>query len=271
MKMKRLPIIMLFVFATVNAQADVQIEFKNAASQSSRISSQGRVVRIDDGQLPGYVLVNYETNEIIMIDSQRKQAMTSSIKESTGTETSPAIAIKLKDLGNGSKVVGYTSRRYQISADGQNCGTVDASEALFKQEGISKLYESMSTMQQQVRQGMGGMAGTLDLCARANLQLAESMPKIGAALRIADAKGAVQMEVTGVKTNLKLSNKLFQVPAGMRVVPVDQKMKEAAAKTKEMMENFDFNALLKQMQQNGVELTPEMQKQMETMMKQLQQ
>ncbi|MFT5218621.1 MAG: hypothetical protein ACI9LO_001297 [Planctomycetota bacterium] len=269
--MQQIPIIVLSIFAAVNAQADVQIEFKNSASQSSRISSNSRVVRIDDGQLPGYVLVNYETGEFIMVDSQRKQAMTSSIKDSTGAQESPAIAIKLKDLGSGSKIAGYASRRYQILADGQNCGTVDASAALFKQEGIRKLYDSMNTMQQQLRQRMGGMAGMLDLCARANLQLAASMPKIGAALRIVDAKGTLQMEVTGVKTALQLSSQLFQVPEGMKVVSVDQKMKEAAAKTQEMIKTIDFSALLKQMQQSGVEITPEMQKQMEAIMPQMQQ
>jgi hypothetical protein len=130
----------------------------------------------------------------------------------------------------------------------------------------------MRNMQQFSRRMMGGMSETLPVCQRANMQLADAIESSGAPLRVIDSGGKVLSEVLTVDTDKKIDSSHYELPGGMEVVDMSEKMNQSAQQNRQMMENMpDMDELMKQMQQGDGQMTEEMQQQLKQLMEQMQQ
>jgi len=271
--MKKLLIICCsFYFASGGALADVQITIKGDKGRISTFSSNGKMARIEDKQMPGYVIIDHASGEFNMVDTERGEIMRTRIDKGGVAANDSKISVSLKDKGGGQKIAGYSTRKFEMIANGENCGTIYASSELLKNNEIRAIFESMRSMQQFSRNMTGGMGGIMSVCQQANMQLADMIESSGGPMRVLDQSGKLQSEVVAVDTKKKFATSHYALPSGMKVVDMSDKMNQAEQETQQMMENMpDMGELMKQIQQGGGQMTEEMQQQMQQMMKQLQQ
>lgn len=250
------------------ALADVTLVVKDFGGQTSTINSDGRKARIETAQMPGYAIVDFGKGELLAVDPQRQEIVRMSLVGEEAATADATLDVNLAKKGDGPKIAGYPTRKFKITANGEKCGTVYASKKLLENSSIKAMFESMRAMQKMV----GGMSarfrGSMPVCQRANLALADAMDSSGAPMKVVDAGGRLISEVVSVDTNSKVPGGYYQVPAGMKIVSMEQMMNQA---TQQMQGMPDMNQLL---QESGGQMTPEMKQQMEKlqqMMEQLQQ
>lgn len=260
-------LVVLFSLAFANvALADVKLVVKDSRGASSTIYSNGQQARVEGGKMPGYAIIDFNSGEILAIDTTRKEAIKMSLAGSSAASTGSSIGVSLKDKGGGRKIAGYLTRKYEIIAGGESCGMVYTSKKLLENSDVSTVFQSMKALQGMIG-GMGSrLSGMLSLCQRASLELGDAMSSSGAPMRVIDASGKLVSEVVSVDTDSKAMN--YQVPAGLTVVSMDEKMGQASGQMQDMP---DMNQLMQQMQAAGEQMTPEMKQQMEQLQEMLQQ
>lgn len=263
---------LLSILVSGHLQADVQIKIKDGNGLMNTVSSDGRKARIESKKMPGYAIIDFSRGKISMVDPQRKEVLQSTLAPNSGGGSADALAVSLKDKGGGQKIAGYVTRKYEVVANGQTCGTVYASDKLLQNNNVRAMFDSMRSMQRLTRDMMGRMGGLLSECQRANLQISDAMGSSGIPMRVIDDKGQLLSEVVEVDTRKNFGSDHYDIPDGLNVVSLDEKMNQAAQQTQQMMENMpDMNEMLQQMQQEGAQMTPEMQQQMDKIKQMLQQ
>ena len=270
--MKRIVFTLVALVLFVNVSADVQLKVKDGFGGNSTFSSNGQLVRIDGQKMQGFIIVDYANGEFFMVDSKRNEIMKTSLEQIDVTNDTAPLSVSLKDMGGGQKIAGYPTRKFELIADGERCGTVYASSKLLKDKNVRAIFESMRNMQQFSRGMMGGLSQAMPVCQRASMQLADVIESSGAPLRVVDKGGKLLSEVLAVDTDKKFGSNHYALPGGMEVVEMTEKMNQGAQQTQQMMQNMpDMDEMMKQMQQGGGQMSEEMQQQMKQMMEQLQQ
>lgn len=260
-------LVALFCLAFANvALSDVKLVIKDVRGNSSTIYSNGQQARVEGGQMPGYGIIDFDSGELLVIDQQRKQVMKLSLANSNDASAAGSLGVSLKDKGGGRKIAGYLTRKYQIIAGGQDCGTVYASRKLLDNDDVNALFNSMTAMQ-GVAGGMSSrLSGRLTLCQRANLELSDAMASSGVPMRVQGADGKVIAEVVSVDTDSPAVS--YQVPNGLTAVDMNEVMGQAAQQMQNMPE---MEQVMQQMEAAGGQMTPEMKQQLEQLQKMLQQ
>lgn len=257
------------LFAFGAAEADVQIRIQSQ-HDTSTLSSNGERTRIDGGNMPGYVIVDHASGELLMVDPGRGQVMRSVIGADDGAGSTLS-DVRLEDRGKGPRIAGYATREFAYSANGKPCGTIFASRDLLDDRQIRAMFESMRAMQQRSRT-TAGVAGFMDACQLGNLGLAGALESAGAPMRMIDAEGRVQSEVLSVDTRANPGSDYYEVPAGMAVVEFGAEMGGMQQRTREMMQDMpDMQEMMQQLQQSGGQMSEEMQRQMQEQMHKMQQ
>jgi hypothetical protein len=252
--------------------ADVQVKYQDVTGAANTMHSNGQKVRIDGGQMPGYMLVDSSSGEFFMVDGKRKEIIRVSTEEVDATVEVGALNVSLKPRGGGEKIAGYATDRFDLIANGQLCGTLYGSSELMKKRDMQHLFKAIQGIHKIARGMIAGMAPMLTPCQRANGHMADLVGTSGFVMRVIDDQGKQIFEVISVETNKDLDPDYYELPSGMKVVDMNEKMKEVSKQSRQMMQQLpDMNEMMKQIQQNGGEMTPEMQQQMQDMMKQLQQ
>jgi hypothetical protein len=270
--MKELSLIWFSLLLASNALADVQMLILDGNGRASTFSSNGQKTRVDDQKAPGFIIIDYASNEIFMVDPKRNEIMKASLKQVASRDSGTAVSINLKDQGGGKKIAGYDTRKFKMIVGGKGCGTVYASQKLLKNSDVRAIFESMRNLQQFSRGMMSGMSGMLTVCQRAGMQLADVIESSGAPLQVVDENGKLISDVTSVDTDKTFASNHYDLPAGMNVVDMSEKVNQAAQQTQQLMESMpDMDELMDQIQQGGGEMTEETQQQLQEMMKQLQQ
>jgi hypothetical protein len=250
------------------AIADVQFEIRDFSGQTSVVSSNGKMSRIDNPGMPGYAIVDHNGGEFRMVDSGRKEVMVTTPGRDGVIVGGESISVSLEDRGGGQKIAGYATRKYRFIANGEHCGTIYGSRELIKDDRVRAMLEAMRGMQNISRSMTAGLSGVVPLCQRANLHLSGVVDSAGVPMRVLDDGGKMLSEIVSVDTDKSLPEDFYEVPAGLTRIDMNEKMKQAA----EQMQNMpDMNQLMEQMQQSGTQMTPEMQQQMEKMQEMLQQ
>ena len=253
-----------------NALADVQVKVKDGFGGTSTFSSNGRLVRIDGEKMDGFIIVDFSSGEFFMADLNRNEVMRTSVDGVGASNSVAPIKVSLKDKGGGQKIAGYQTRKYEMIADGEHCGSVYTSRKLLQNSDIRAIFESMRNMQHFSSRMMGGMSESIPLCQRASMQTVDVIESSGAPLRTVDKNGKLISEVVSVDTDKKYADDHYRLPAGMAVVDMNEQMNQAVQQNRQMMENMpDMDELIKQMQQNGGQMSEEMRQQMQQMMEQM--
>lgn len=270
--MKRMLCLLWVLAAPTAAWADVQIKYEDATGATSTMRSNGQKVRINDGKMPGYMLVDGSSGEFFMVDKKRKEIIRVSADDAGSTVEVGTLSVSLKPRGGGEKIAGYATRQYDLIANGKVCGTLYGSTELWNNRDMRRMFESMQGMHKISRSMMAGMAPMLTACQRANARMGDLADTSGFVMRVIDDQGKQVFEVVSVDTDKSVASDYYDLPAGMKVIDMNDKMKAASKQGQQMMQQMpDMDELMKQIQQSGGEMTPEMQQQLQDMMKQLQQ
>ena len=262
----------LLFFGLCNAAwADVQIQFKNVKGIASTISSNGKKVRINDAQMPGYVLVDSASGEFFMVDPKRKEIIRARPVEIAVDEEDERLSISLMPRGAGDRIAGYSTGRFDLISNGIQCGRVNGSSELVKNEDLRNMFKAMQAMHKMMRSLMAGMAGLLTECERATSRLADLVDTAGFVMRVVDDQGKLLFEVLLVNTNATLAAGYYDLPEGMTVVDMNDKVEQAMHKGQELIQQVpDMNQIMQQIQQNGGQIDDATMQQMQQMMEQMQ-
>jgi hypothetical protein len=265
--MKAILYCMLFFGFCSAASADVQIKFKNAQGGTSTISSNGYEVRINSPQMPGYVLVD-RAGAYFMVDPKRNEAIRATPIEIAGVEEDQRLSISLKPRGVGEKIAGYGTGRFDLISNGIQCGILNGSSELMQNQDLRRLFEAIQGMHKMMRSLSAGMAGLLTECQRATSRLADLVDTAGFILRVVDDKGNLRFEVLSVTTDANLADDYYTLPAGTKVVDMNEKVEQAMQKGQEIIQQVP--SMEQMMQPNGGQGDAESQPQLKQMMDQMQ-
>lgn len=273
--MKKILAITFSFFVVTSVLADLQMKI-GGKDGTSTFSSNGEMVVIEDmqksagKQTTGRILMDHVNGDFYMIDDERNEIMKTSIDQDGGTAGNTGVSVSLKDLGGGPKIANYATRKHELIADGESCGIIYTSSKLLRNNGVRAIIASMRSMQQFSRNMMKGMNNMMSVCDRAEMQLADIIESSGVPMRIIDENGKRVSEVLAVDTNKKFPGDHYKLPAGMEVVDMSQRMKQAEQQTQQMMgdmPDMDLDKLMKQIQQGGGQLDDESKKQLEGLKK----
>jgi len=255
---------------TITAQADLQIVTREKSGHISTFSTNGKLARIDDSQQPGFILIHQSNNRVSMVDPQSREVMEmGGIDSKTTNMKIPAVNlnIKLEKKNKGPKIAGYETRQYDVQVNGRHCGTVYGSIKAMNEKGVDKIFQAMSTMQQQsqsMSRGFGALAsGNLSECEQADLQMHQHFKTSGLPMRILDQNGNLESEIIKFNSKAKVPADYYLIPADYRVTNMQEKMNQAQQQMQKSMP--DMNQLMQQMQQNNQGLPPEAMEQMKKM------
>lgn len=251
-------------------QADTQIETIEQGGERSTITSNGKSARINNSKEPAYMLIDLKQQQFKMIDPQNRQIMLMDIKSrnKAPSANSSNITITLKKVGKGPKIAGYSTEKFNLLANGQLCNTIFGSQSVLKQKGITELFDALTSMQQQTDAMMDGFSSMMDECTLANLKADELTKTTGAPLKVIDANGQVETEVTAITTNAKIPDNYYQIPANYQQISMQQQMNQAQ---QQMQQNMpDMDQIMQQMQQDGG-MSPEAMEQMKKIQEMMQQ
>jgi hypothetical protein len=254
------------------AWADVQVKYKDITGAMGTMGSNGQKVRIDGGRMSGYMLVDGDSGEFFMVDTGRNEIIKVSAEEVGGSVEVGALTVSLKPRGGGEKVAGYATGRYDLIANGELCGTLYGSSELIQNRDLRRMFEAMQGMHRISRSLIAGMAPMPTACQRANARLAGLVGTSGFVMRLIDDQGRQVFEVISIDTDKQLDADYYDLPTGMKVVDMDEKMREISKLGQQiLLRKPGTQEMMKQIQQSGGEMTPEIQQQLQQMMEQLQQ
>ena len=263
---------MLVLFGiSLGAQADIQIKFRDASGATSTMVSNGDMVRINSRQTPGYVLLDGPGGVFYLVDEQRGEVGKISADEIRGVPPDGGLSVSLKPRGSGDEVAGFKTGRFDLIANGLYCGTLNGSSELIKSPELKRMLEGMQNLHKLTRARLASLAG-LSECQQASSQLADLVETSGFVLRYMDDQGKLMFEVLSLDPQARVADDYYDLPAGMPVIDLGEKMNQAAEQMQQMQESMpDMNALMKQIEDSGGELDDDTRRQLEEMMKQMQQ
>jgi len=248
--------------------ADLRLEIQDMGGRATTLSSNGSKTRIETTGMPGYAVVDHASGEMLMVDPRRGKVLSTTPGTAGVIVGGDSLSVSLVPRGGGRRIAGYETRKYELVANGESCGTIYASQKLMQLEPIRAMHEAMRGMRDISAAMSAGVAGMLTACQRANMQLSGVVDSAGMPLLVLDAGGNPLTEVISVDREARIDAGDYEIPPGMEVVPMDQAMRQAS----ELMQNMpNMQQMMQQMQQDGQQMTPEMSRQLEKMQEMLEQ
>ena len=244
-------------FAAQHASAGTIVKVQNKNELTTMITD-GKKARMNMSASE-YVIIDYKNQKVSMVNPKEKQVMEMNMDTLAGKSASsvPKVRDNLSRGRVGPSIAGYDTHQYSYSVNGKSCGDVYASIDAYKEKGMKELLKAMRTMVDQQRAMLGGLAGMMDDCTLADMQMIDRVKTIGIPMRTVK-NGRVETEVKSIQTGISVPADTFVIPASYKKVSVEQQMQQAS----------------QAMQQAPQQMTPEMMEQMrraQEMMQQYQQ
>ncbi len=261
----RLLLTTVLVTFSLTAFSNTVIESKDDGGAVSKISIDGDWARFDntEGGKDGYMLVNSRAQKYYMVVPAEHAIIEFSADKDKKNKVKQKIEVDLKDLGDGPRVAGFATRKYELTANGQPCGSVLMSQQAAKIDDIGKLLSAMGGLNPEAfmpEEMLPGVQRMTDPCDLAEMHLEDKdLIKPGFPMKSLNPKGKIENEVISIDDNAKLKPELFDLPKDYTRTTVKQMME---GMRKEMAGEMDkLNEMMKDM-------SPEERTKMEQMMKQ---
>lgn len=267
-------LIFIFVSALLlhtSASADTLVRIKDGQGQKTHFMSNGEFGRMNIAGDDQYMIIHYASQSVKMVmPSQRQVLDMSGGIPSMGGKAPEKVDMQIKAISGSPKIAGYVTRAYQLSANGENCGTLYASKKAMNGSNMRKMFSALQNMAEKSRQRMGAFSGMLTQCQRAQMSMSNSLSKVGAPLRMKDSRGKIQSEVLSIDKNATLRAGTFTIPANYKVINMADQMRQGQAAQKKAQQGMpDMGKMMQEMQKSGG-MTPEMMEQMKKMRKMFQ-
>ena len=254
-----------FLVTLSPASADTVIEFKYNDT-TSQFLTNGNMARINSRGTQDYKLVNFKTGNIYSVTAGDKQItnLSSSIPTISGVKL-PSIRLDIKPAGMGPVIAGYNTNKYRLSANGENCGTVLASQDAIKGSAIENMFGTLKSMADSHLESLGGFAALIPACQLARIQLVEKLQYIGAPMRVLDKEGNIDTEITSIVKNAGVEPHYYAFPANYRKVSMDEKIDHVLSSSTQTepkpTNKAELHLMMRELQRSG-KMTPETREQM---------
>ncbi len=210
------------------AYADIVIEFKNQGKESQFLTN-GKMARINTRGTDDYMLANFAENTIYSVAAEQNQLtnLSESLPAISGMP-SPQIKLGLRPLGSGPAIAGYPTTRYRMSANGEYCGSIYASKEALRGSAMEDMFDTLKAVANSHMQSLGGFAALLPNCQLAQIKLADRLDEIGAPMRMTNANGETDSEITKILKNASVEADYYALPARYRLAATDKETKSSA-------------------------------------------
>lgn len=209
------------------APAATLIEERDSESVSQMWVEGGRMRAQARGE-PGYMLMDLRKRTMLMVNTQRKQVvdMSATVFGRRGASAAGAgsgATGTLRRVGDGPTIAGYATEHYVVEVDGETCEELYVSRQAFRDSGWAELWaETGKAFKEMAAEDEGEDA---DPCDIADVQAADPA-KIGWPLKTVYPDGE-STTIVRIQKNAPLPPGGFEVPAGYKVISMQQMMQEA--------------------------------------------
>ncbi len=227
----------LCFFASNALFADVEIHMKSPEGSLTTFWIGEHYVKMETEGTSGFVIVDLKGQKQFMVDhleqmvidvSHGLSATSPSIPTTRNTPntTQSQTNIEIIKLGNGPKIAGFKSEKYEIKANGTLCSREFLSTEPFKYPEITQLLDVMTLLDNPD-------IGNLELytpCEQAELTLEQQYKTLGIPLRSLNPHGEVLSEVVHFQVS--------QAPEGTYDFPDNYKQTSLRELLDEQMQNM---------------------------------
>lgn len=201
------------------------IEERDSESVSQMWVEGGRMRAQARGE-PGYALMDLRKRTMFMVNTQRKQAvdMSATVFRQRGAAAAgmaSGVTGTLKRIGDGPTIAGYATEHYLVEVDGETCHELYVSKQAFQDSGWADLWAQTGKTFKE----MSAEEEDADPCDVADVPAADPA-KIGWPLKTVYPDGESTV-IIRIQKNAPLPPGGFEVPAGYKVISMQQMMQDA--------------------------------------------
>lgn len=238
-------IIALAVLCVPTADADIVIEFKNQGNESQFLTN-GKMARINTRGTDDYMLVNFDQSTIFSVTPGEQQVTNiSDSLPAIGLSEPPEVELTLQPLGKGPVIAGYPTMRYRLSANGEYCGSIDASKEALQGSPIESMFDTLKNLANTHLQSLGGFAALIPACQLAQIELADKLADIGAPMRLINKDGGIDSEITRIVKNASVEAEHYALPTRDQMASTDKEI-ESAEKQHQQADNTQTHQTARQ-------------------------
>ncbi|MGB5455803.1 MAG: hypothetical protein WBO18_07500 [Gammaproteobacteria bacterium] len=203
------------------AHADTVIEFKNQ-NQKSQFLTNGTMARLNTRGSDEYILVNFSNQSIYTVSPEKKQItnISDALPSISGVQPQP-IRLKLKPVGTGPAIAGYSTVKYRLSANGESCGAIFASKDALKGTAVEDLFDTMKAMADNHLRSLGGFAALIPVCQMAKIEMADKLQEVGVPMRTLDQEGRIETEITMILKNAQVGAENYAFPLKYQTISMN--------------------------------------------------
>jgi hypothetical protein len=258
----------------VTLLADTVIEL-NSDTDAITFMSNGSMARINTSGKNEYMIVDFARKAIYAVSPDQRQFINLNQSVTALSDNAPPeVNLAFTPTGNGPVVAGYATRSYRYSANGEYCGTVQASKEALDGTSIGDMLDVMNEMAKNARKALGGFAAVIPPCRQADMSLGSQVNNIGVPMQTIDTHGQVQRSINKITKNVNVDASNYVLPPDYKAVNVADKINKAQQTNPDMdqLQNRapQIQGMLHQMQQSG-RLSPQAMERMQRYQEMLQQ
>lgn len=188
---------------------------------------EGQKSRMGAANSSQYMLMNWKEKTLYAVDTTSRQAtdMSMGLKQTEAAQRcpQPQVDAVLEHVGAGPQIAGYATEHYIVKADGKACEEIFASRKAFGELG--EWLDNLRDMEQSDDEDVGRSK-----CDIASDKVAD-IGKIGWPLKTVTLRGPGKGhvdEVLRIQKNVSVPAGFFDVPAGYKIVTLEQLYPELA-------------------------------------------
>jgi hypothetical protein len=215
-----------------------------------------------------YLVIDSSSKTIKAVNDAQRKVVVIDMNSLSVSDVAP-VRVEFRNYGQGPRIAGFDTTRYEYMVDGRSCGFVYGSQSAMQADGIESMFMAMNTMIDSQRAMMGRFASLLDECKQADISLNEHVERIGLPMRT-ERKGTIKSEVKSIRLNVPVPPESFIVPDNYVAIGALDEMKsvekqryDARRAPAEQMPPH-MQDIMKQMRESG-RYTPEQIERMQRM------
>jgi len=183
---------------------------------------EGNKMRVQMDANGDYMLADYTRKKVYFIVPSKRELIDMSDTIHSSKNNNHGLHVQVDYVGKGPNIAGYSTKKYNLSVNGQACEQVLVSKQAMKDARLQGMMKNLDAINFDP---MGGQF--MNDCDRADGLFARKMTKLGMPMGSIERDGRMRGKVTLIKKNATLPEGGFTLPKGYRRITMQQKMQEA--------------------------------------------
>ncbi|MCK5666500.1 MAG: DUF4412 domain-containing protein [Thiotrichaceae bacterium] len=207
------------------------------------ITINEQYARINSSDPKQYTLIDFQKGKVYLINNKEKRMIQMEIIGTAAKipQNMPqqhpwnrAVKTKLVRKGNGPRIAGYHTVKYQLKADGKVCSENYFSQQAGEVAHIKNFIQAMSNMSNSRK--IKGIP--LPPCQKAYDKFEAKSMDFGFPMKstLGQKSDKVRFQIIQIKTNVTVKPEIFTLPRGYKVMNEQEMIEEGQAKRREWME-----------------------------------